>query len=504
MRAIAVTFGLALAVGAAALAAPRPAPTFHGQVSRILRRHCVECHRAGDIGPIAFDDYAATSEAADKIVEEIEAGRMPPWRPTRGIGRFVGERGITPRELDTLRRWRDAGAPEGEAVKRKPYQAPQGWLLGTPDAVLDYGEPFTVTADVNDIYRCFPVTNPFGRDVWISGIEVHPGDRRVLHHVVMYLDTTGESLARDAAEAGPGYTCFGGPATSQPLVLGGWAPGNRPSFFPRGTAMRLAAGDTVVIQCHYHAAGAEIPDHTVIGLYESKDADPNEIYLVPVMNDTFTIPAGDPAYPVEALLDPADLTGGLFKPSGHALAVLPHMHWLGRSIVVDALLPDETEQRLVEIRDWDFDWQDTYTFTKAIPMPAGTKFRVRSVYDNSADNPRNPNDPPVDVSWGERTVDEMCIAFVALTLGPAEASAPPTIRSVTVDGSGRLVVAAKWLGRGGRIEIDGVAVDDSAAAGPNRLRSAAEWTPLAPSGDPVTVRVRRTDGRLSPPFAWTR
>lgn len=464
----------------------------------------MECHREGDIGPIAFDDYAATSEWADDIVEEIEAGRMPPWRPTRGVGRFVGERGVTLRELDTLRRWRDAGAPEGTPVRRKPLAAPEGWLLGTPDGILDYGEPFTVPVGVDDIYRCFPVTNPFGRDVWISGIEVHPGDRSVLHHVVMYLDPTGESHAKDAAEAGPGYTCFGGPETSQPLVLGGWAPGNRPSFSPKGTAMRLAAGDTIVIQCHYHAAKADVADHTVIGLYESEDPDPNEIFLVPVMNQTFTIPAGNAAYPVEALLDPEDLTGGLFKPSGHALAVLPHMHWLGRSIIVDALLPDGTEQRLVEIRDWDFDWQDTYTFTKPVAMPAGTKFRVRSIYDNSADNKRNPNSPPVDVSWGERTVDEMCLAFVALTLGPAEAPAPPTVRSVTVDPSGRLVVSAKALGRGGRIEIDGVAVDDSVAAGVNRLRSAAAWTGLAPATGTVTVQVRRTDGRLSPPFAWER
>lgn len=500
-----IHLGLLAFAAAAAWAAggSSTAPTFHGQVGRILRRHCDACHHPGDIGPMALDDGATAHDWADGIVAEIDAGRMPPWRPTRGVGKFVGERGLSPREIDVLRRWRDAGAPLGEPPrKEKPVVYPDGFLLGEPGAVLDYGESFTVPGGGDDVYRCFPVKNPFGRDVWISGIDVRPGDRSVLHHVVMYLDPLGESAAKDAAEAGPGYTCFGGPETSQPMVLGGWAPGNRPAFSPRGTAMLLAKDDWVVVQCHYHAGAADATDRTVVGLYESPDPNPEPIYLLPVLNDTFTIPAGNAAYPVETTLDPSALTGGLIQVSGHVLAVLPHMHLLGRRIEVDLLLPDATEQRLVEIPDWDFDWQDTYTFADPVPVPAGTKVRLRAVYDNSAANPKNPNRPPRDVSYGERTTDEMCLAFLAVTLGPATADAAPAVRAAAVDRSGRLVVAAKGLGRGGRIEIDGVPVADSAAAGANRLRSAADWRALVPGQGAVEVRVRRADGRLSPAHAW--
>lgn len=509
MRRVQIALLAALAGAAFAAGSPPPPPTFNGQVDAILRRRCDSCHHAGDVGPIDFTDYAAARDAAEKIVDEIEAGRMPPWRATRGVGRFLDERRITAKELDTLRRWRDAGAPEGPArLKRKPVVYPDGWTLGTPDAVLDYGEAYTVTAGGDDVYRCFPVKNPFGRDVWLSAIDVRPGDRRVVHHVVLYLDSAGESAAKDDADPGPGYTCFGGPATSQPMVLGGWAPGNRARPFPRGTAMRLGKDDTVVVQCHYHNADSEddAPDRTTIGLYESEETDPNPIYLLPVLNDTFTIPAGDAAHQVEAVFDPADLSGGLLQVQGHVLAVLPHMHLLGRTIAVDLLLPDGTEQRLVEILDWDFNWQGTYTLRRAAAAPPGSKFRLRCVYDNSSANVRNPNVPPIPVSWGERTVDEMALAFLAVTLGPAKASPPPVVTSVREDARGRFVVTARNLGVGGRIEIDGLPIADSVSAGANRLASAEDYALsfVGLSFGPRAVRVRRGDGRLSKPFTIYR
>ncbi len=485
--------------------APRRAPpTYHRDVEPILRRNCVECHRRGDVAPMALTDATSAAEWAEGIVDEIEAGAMPPWRPTRGVGRFVGERGLTSREIDTLRAWRDAGAPAGVPRRnvRKVPEPTSGWVLGEPDAVLDYGEDFVVPQGGDDVYRCFPVRNPFGRDVFLDGIDVQPGDRRVVHHVVLYLDPAGESIARDEADAGPGYECFGGPETSQPLVLGGWAPGNRAQRSPRGTALRLRRDDVVVIQLHYHPIGEAAPERTTVGLHLSNDPNPDEMLLVPVANTGFTIPAGATAHEVVARLSPSEVVG--LPISARAFAVLPHMHLLGRSIEVDVELPDGTEQRLVEIRDWDFDWQDTYTFRTPVPIPAGAAARVRSVFDNSAANPQNPNSPPVDVSWGERTVDEMCLAFIAVTLGPAQVTPPPEVRDVAIDSKNRLVVRAKRLLHGGRIEIDGTAVDDSAAPRGSRLVSTSGWQSLVPPGEDVEIRVRRGDGRLSRPRVLRR
>jgi mono/diheme cytochrome c family protein len=491
----------------AAPPAAKPAPTYHGRVGRIFAKHCNECHHAGDIAPMALDDPEMAARWAESIVEEVEAGRMPPWKPTRGIGRFVGERGVSAREIETLRRWSEAGAPLGTPPRRpKKIDYPSGWRLGDPDAVLEYGEGFLVPAGGEEIYRCFPIANPFGRDVWISGIDVQPGDRRVVHHVVLFVDLTGASAELDAADPAPGYECFGGPGFDTPFVLGGWAPGNRTAFSPRGTALRLRAGDTVVMQCHYSPAESDVTDRTRVGLFLSPDLSPEEIFLVPVLNRSFTLPAGDPAVRVEASFESTGI-------SGRILSVIPHMHLLGKRIEVDLLLPDETEQRLVEIADWDFHWQDTYTFARPLPAPTGSGFRVRAVYDNTAANPRNPNSPPVDVSYGERTTDEMCLAFVAVTLGLSPAAPPPPrVRSVAVDRAGRLVVAARGLGRGGRIEIAATGegaeppapVADSKPAGAGRLRSAADWTALVPEGEDVEIRVRRRDGRLSPPFVFRR
>ncbi len=524
-------------------------PTFHGHVKRILTKHCTSCHHAGDIAPMSLDNHADASLFIDAALEEIRLGQMPPWRPTRGVGDIADERRLSDREISTLVRWQEQGAPEGRPPRkpRTPEYA-TGWLFGEPDAVLSYGEAFDVPGVGDDIYRCFPLQTNFGEDVWVRAFDVQPGDRRVVHHVVLYLDTEGESHAHDAGEAGPGYTCFGGPGlsafdpesgalqsgmTSSP-ILGGWAPGNRPSLLPNALGIRIPAGATVVMQVHYHPLpGEPVEDLSTFGLYLSDHPSPGDVLLLPVVNQDFTIPAGDPAYEVTAELDPTDLvrraTGFDVDVGLQILAVLPHMHLLGKEISVDVDLPDGTSQRLVEITDWSFDWQDSYSFRKPVSAPAGSSLRLRCVFDNSAENTFNPNDPPLPVSWGENTVDEMALAFVATTLRfdddllrtldnlgldlphpiglpPLRAGRAPDVRRVWIDGRGRLRVDAKRLQGGGRIEIDGVPIADSMkeTRRGRRLTSVAAWTDHVTPGVPVEVRVRRADGRLSPFLLFTQ
>jgi hypothetical protein len=440
---------------------------------------------------------------------------------------------------------------EGKPRRKAPdVEYVTGWSLGDPDAILAYGEAFTVPGEGDDIYRCLPIRTDFGRDVFVQAIDVRPGDRRVVHHVVLYLDGENESHALDDQESGPGYVCFGGPglpgfgeldenATLDPgaagLVLGGWAPGNRPHFLPDGLGVRIPAGASVVMQVHYHPlAGEAVPDATEFGLYFTDHPDPEDVYLLPLVNMDFTIPADAAAYEVTAELSPAalleELTGFPLQVSAEIHAVLPHMHLLGKAISVDLDLPDQTTQRLVEIEDWSFDWQDTYNFTRPVQAPFGSTLRLSCVFDNSADNPFNPNVPPRPVSWGEQTTDEMALAFVAVSLrfpdsvldvfsllgqplphprglAPIVSNRPPEIRRARLDRRGRLVVDVKRMKGGGRIEIDGTALDTSLtlARKPRRLKvdAPASITDAA-AGTTFSIRVRRADGRLSVPITLTR
>jgi hypothetical protein len=524
-------------------------PTYHRHVAKILSDNCTTCHHDGDIAPMSLDTYEGASLWMARCLEEIAAGRMPPWQPTRGVGHFEGERGLTDREWATLAAWHESGMPEGKPRRRAKQPAyVDGWVLGTPDAVLAYDESFTVPGSGDDVYRCFPIRTDFGHDVFVQAFDIRPGDRRVVHHVVLYLDTTGESHQLDAAEEGPGYTCFGGPgltgfgdidagdidieAGQASLVLGGWAPGNRPHRLPKGKGVRIPAGATVVMQVHYHPfPGESVDDRTEFGLYVTDDPSTEDVYLLPVVNMEFTIPPGAPAHEVTAVLDPeqliAELTGFPIDVSAEIHSVLPHMHLLGKSIEVDLDLPDGTSQRLVEIERWDFDWQDSYHFRKPVQAPVGSRLRLRCVFDNSSSNPNNPNSPPQPVSWGERTVDEMALAFVAVTLRfpdevldlfelfgrdlphprglrPIRTGSPPQIRSATIDARGRLVLRVKGLKGGGRLELDGRPVDDAAVwkRKPRRLRFDADSVlDGAESGE---LRIRRADGRLSPAFPFVR
>lgn len=488
----------ALAVAAAAAlarTAGERVPTFHREVERILQRNCQACHREGDVGPMPLVEWSDAAAWADDIAGETAARRMPPWKPDRGHGEFVGERRLTEREIDVLARWAAAGAPRGDpADAPKPLTLADGWAAGTPDAVLAYGEPFTPSG-TSDVYRCFPVPTDFGEDRWVRAVDIRPGDPSTVHHVILFVDPAGASLLADAAEEGPGYACFGDAGVPVIGALGAWAPGARPFSLDGSTGIRLPAGATVVVQIHYHPHHGAGPDLTQVGLY-FHDAPPAEdLLIVPVGRDDFLIPAGDPAHAVES---------EWVLPEGFGVTVrtvAPHMHRLGRSMSVDAHLPDGTVRSLVRISDWDFDWQSNYVLLRPAPLPGGTRVAVRAVYDNSAATPSNPSSPPVAVGYGESTTDEMGWAFLGVTLG-AEGPPPraPGVRSISVDRRGRLSVRGRGVRRGALLEIDGVPVPD--ARGGRTLRSAAAWRDLAPGGEAVEVALRNPDGHRSLPVVF--
>jgi len=402
---------LLVLVGAAPAVAAEPV-TFSRHIAPLFQQHCQSCHRPGEVAPFSLTTYRDAAPWRHHIREATQTRRMPPWKPVAGHGDFAAVRRLSDAEIALIARWVEAGAPEGDPRDLPaPREFPATWSLGPPDVLLAPAANFAVPPSHQDLYRCFAIPTDFKEDRWVTAAEVIPGNRKIVHHVLTYIDTEGRSLALDEAEPGLGYTCFGGPGFPSAGGLGGWAPGAPPTRMPDRVGMRLPAGARVVVQVHYHNHGARVEnDRTAIGLYFAKGPIDKRVRVIPIVNRHFLIPAGAARHEVEA---------SFTLPSRwnlHAIAVAPHMHLLGREMKVTATYPDGTVRPLIYIDDWDFNWQGAYTYATPVPLPGGTRIDLRAIYDNSAGNPRNPNSPPKDVRWGEGTDDEMCIAFIRFTV----------------------------------------------------------------------------------------
>jgi len=387
-------------------------PTFSNEVVRIFQNRCQSCHHAGDIAPFSLMTYADAAPHADAIKFETQKRLMPPWKATAGCGEFAEARVLSDDEIDTIAKWVDNGAPQGNAADLPTLKNfDGGWALGQPDLVLSYAESYKPPV-TGDMYRCFPMPSTVPEDKYVSAIDIKPGDRETVHHVIAYLDTTGDSQKLDEADEGPGYTSFGGPGfsvTSLSATLGGWAPGARPSMLPDDVALLMPAQSRVVLQVHYHPHGIKtVPDHTEIGIYYAKKKPNKIVRILPLINQSFTIPPNDPNYRVTTTPFSA------FLPV-HLYLIAPHMHLLGRKMHVTATLPNGNEKCLINVDDWDFNWQGMYQYKDPIAIPMNTKLALEAYYDNS-EGWRNPNNPPKPVSWGEQTTDEMCIAFLGFTI----------------------------------------------------------------------------------------
>lgn len=395
------------------------APTYARDVAPILFENCVSCHRPGQVAPFALGSYADAKKRAAMIAAVAAQRVMPPWKPASN-GEFLHERRLTNAQIAVLKRWAERGAPLGKLADLAPApKFPPGWALGAPDLVLQPAEAFSVEAEGRDVYRCFVVPTNFDAARYVSALDVQPGNRAVVHHVLAYVDTSGKARELDAREAGPGYTTGGGIGFLPAGMLGGWAPGAMPARLPEGTGVLLPKNADVVLEVHYHKSGKPETDRTKVGVYfgpgAAATAVQQPVRFFPLANPGLKIPAGASDHAVRAdLTVPADVT---------ILNVFPHMHLLGRQMTVTATLPDGTQKRLVHMPDWDFNWQGFYTYKEPVRLPRGTRVQLVARYDNSPANPNNPNNPPRDVTWGEQTTDEMCLAYLGFTVD-AERAAP--------------------------------------------------------------------------------
>lgn len=389
-------------------AQPTP-PAFYRDVLPILQNHCQSCHRVGEIAPMPLVTYNDSRTFARAIASSVAQRKMPPWFADPAIGHFSNDPSLTEKEIATLVAWTDANAPAGN-----PSDAPppphwtNGWLIPQPDAIIEMPKPVAIPAsgDVDYTYEIVPTH--FTEDKWVQFSEVRPASRENVHHAVVYVRPPGSAWLQHAPVGLP-FTAADMTAaqdrndthfTTADILLV-YAPGSSPDSWPAEAAKFIPAGSDLVFQMHYTTHGHATRDRTSIALVFAKKTPAQRVLTLQLTNDRFVIPPGVPDFRVEV--------HGSLPNDAQLLSFFPHMHLRGRRFEYNILHPGRAPETLLRVI-YDFYWQLSYRLAQPRALPAGTVLQAVAWYDNSKNNPHNP-DPTVSVHWGDQTSDEMMVGF---------------------------------------------------------------------------------------------
>ena len=386
---------------AVAMSASADAQTFTKDVAPIVFDACVSCHRSGGPGPFPLTTYDEVRRRATQIAEVTRTRFMPPWKVHQDVGRFVGQRLLTDREIATIDQWAKSAAPEGDPRDQPalPRHA-DGWLLGKPDLVVRPEAAFTLPAQQTDAFRIFAIRIPVTKRTYVTGIEFHPGNARVVHHANIRIDRTPATRTLDAGDPLPGYDGLMPRSAEYPEGhFLGWTPGQIAPLVQPELAWTLEPGSDLVVQLHMQPSGAAESVLPEIGFYFTDRAPQRTPTILRLGSQGIDIPPGEPRYVIrDSYVLPVDV---------QLLAIQPHAHYRARDILGTATFPDGASKTVMHIADWDFRWQHVYREQAPISLPKGTRLSMEYSYDNSATNPRNPELPPARVFWGQRSRDEM-------------------------------------------------------------------------------------------------
>jgi hypothetical protein len=391
-------FGSAALAVVACASAVAAKPTYTKDVAPILNSNCVVCHRPGEIAPMSLTTYDEVRPWVKAISENVSGRVMPPWHADQGFGPFTNDRSLSAEEIATIVAWADAGAPRGDVQDMPPLpEFPQGeWKLGEPDHVIEF-EEVKISGTGRDQFYNLEGKTDFPENKWITGVEIQPGDRKVVHHVILWQGSQGNT---------DGW-------------IGAWAAGAGPVEFPKGTGRELKKGQPIIGDMHYHPYGEDATDRTRVGLHfaENNQVEKQLVNLW-VMNADFEIPAGDPNYEARSTFT--------FNQDSHILSVTPHMHYRGKDFNYTLTRPDGSTEELLKVSKY-FNWQTQYDFAEPVAVPAGSRIDCVAHWDNSENNPHNP-DPTRNIRFGNESYDEMMIGFVDYIVDegvrPKEAPSP--------------------------------------------------------------------------------
>jgi peroxiredoxin len=369
--------------------------TFSKQVAPLLQKHCQECHRPGQIGPMPLLTYKDAQAWSEMIREVISERRMPPWHADPKHGHFSNDRSLPEADRAALLTWVDEGCPPGDPKDAPPPRAfASTWSIGKPDVVFSMKEPVTVPATGGQTgipYQFFTVPTGFTEDRWVAAAEARPGNRAVVHHIIVYVAQPGKKKERDQVDGiGHGLLCA-------------FAPGDLPAVFPAGAAKKIPRGAALVFQMHYTPNGIEQTDLSSVGLVFTKEPPAREVRTRSIAQEGLDIPAGAANYEARAAMT--------FEHDIEVLSLMPHMHLRGKDFVYRAVYPDGKKETLLWVPHYDFNWQSNYRLAQRLRLPAGSRIECTAHYDNSSSNPNNP-DASSPVRWGDQTWEEMFIGFV--------------------------------------------------------------------------------------------
>ncbi len=367
--------------------------TYSNQIARLFQKNCQECHRPGEIGPFSLLTYSQAKGWADMIHETVDSGRMPPWHADPHFGKFANDRRLSKEDKETLLAWIDQGCPQGDDKELPaPKEWHEGWWIGKPDVVITMNEDFAVPADGGKggvPYKYFTVPTNFTEDKWIQACEARPGNRAVVHHIIAFV--TEPSGA-------------GGPGRGAGLnYLVGVAPGEEGLILPPGMGKKIPKGASITFQMHYTPNGVAQKDRSSLGLIFCKEPPKELVRTAAISQPKFAIPPGNGNYLVKS--------SAKYEKETVILSFMPHMHLRGKDFEYRVQYPDGRSEVVLSVPRYDFAWQMRYVLAEPLRLPAGSTVLCTAHFDNSRNNPNNP-DPGRTVIWGPQTWDEMMIGWM--------------------------------------------------------------------------------------------
>ena len=388
-------------------------PTFYEDVAPIIYQNCTQCHRQGEIGPMPFTSYEEVSNFGSFIAYVTSTGYMPPWTPDPNYSTLRGERFLSEAEIALLADWVAAGMPAGDPTADPGLpDFPEGSQIGEPDVVVHMPAAYLHGGDMSEQYQVYVLETGVSVETEIRAVEIRPENRAIAHHALIGYTENPSSIAQaeqlDSESSEPGYESFGDYGVDvEDFLFGGWAPGVEPTEFPSTIGKTISPNGRFLLQMHYGPTPIDESDLTSFNLFFAEAPIQREVELGMMTPANLTEPFFIPPNEITTFHGVTTITQDI-----SLLSVMPHCHLLGQSWEVYAVSPSGADTiPLISIPQWDFNWQGIYDFPSLQHIPMGYEVHAWCTYNNTAENPINPNTPPQWVSWGDLTGDEMYVLF---------------------------------------------------------------------------------------------